>query len=48
MVFLTIALFHSSQSTLIESFSNDYDDDDFNENGKKAIGFNRLCSHYAA
>ena len=35
MVFLTLALLHSSQSTLIESFSNDNDDDDVNENGKK-------------
>ena len=35
MVFLTIALFQSAQSTLIrESFSND----DVKENGKKAIG----------
>ena len=38
MVFLTIALLHSAQSTLIESFSNDNDNDDVNENGKKAIG----------
>ena len=48
MVFLTLALLHSSQSTLIENFSNDNDDDDVNENGKKKNNRFRLCSHYAA